>query len=67
MTTVGSFEAKTHLARLIDSAQKGNEITITKHGLPIAKLVPTDRIFQKKILQTFKAIDCLRETMVPDI
>lgn len=66
MTTVGSFEAKTHFARLVDAAHKGNEVTITKHGRPIAKLIPADRIHQKKILQTFKAIDRLRETMTPD-
>jgi len=67
MTTVGSFEANTHLARLIDSAHKGNEITITKHGQPIAKLIAADWIHQKKTLQTFKAIDRLRETMETDI
>jgi prevent-host-death family protein len=36
----GSFEAKTHFATLIARVQKGEEITITKHGQPVAKLVP---------------------------
>ena len=40
MQTVGSFEAKTHLAALLDRAANGERITITKHGVPVAMLVP---------------------------
>jgi prevent-host-death family protein len=41
METVGSFEAKTHLSSLLERVAKGERITITKHGIPIAMLVPT--------------------------
>lgn len=37
--SVGSFEAKTHLPRLLVKVAKGAEVTITKHGVPIATLV----------------------------
>lgn len=40
MATVGSFEAKTHLSALLDRVAKGERITITKHGVPVAMLVP---------------------------
>jgi prevent-host-death family protein len=40
MPTVGSFEAKTHLPALLERVQKGEHITITKHGVPVAMLVP---------------------------
>ena len=40
MKTVGSYEAKTHLPRLLDEVAKGETITITKHGVPVAQLVP---------------------------
>jgi prevent-host-death family protein len=40
METVGSFEAKTHLPQLLERAAKGEEFTITKHGKPVARLVP---------------------------
>ena len=40
MRTVGSYEAKTHLPRLLDEVAGGEEITITKHGVPVAVLVP---------------------------
>ena len=42
MNTVGSYEAKTHLAELIDRAARGERITITRHGVPVAMLVPPE-------------------------
>lgn len=40
MTTVGVYEAKTQLPRLIDEVAKGARVTITRHGVPVAILVP---------------------------
>ena len=40
MTTVGSYEAKTHLADLLKRVEAGEHITIAKHGRPVAVLVP---------------------------
>jgi len=40
MESVGSYEAKTHLPRLLERVSQGEEIVITKHGVPIARLVP---------------------------
>jgi len=40
MKSVGSYEAKTHLPRLLSQVEKGESITITKHGRPVAVLSP---------------------------
>jgi prevent-host-death family protein len=40
MTTVGAFEAKTHLNAFLRRVSKGEVIRITLRGVPIAKLVP---------------------------
>ena len=40
MAHVGAFEAKTHFASLLERAAKGEEIVITRHGTPVAKLTP---------------------------
>jgi prevent-host-death family protein len=40
--TVGVFDAKTHLNRLLEKVSKGETIRITRRGVPIAKLVPAD-------------------------
>ena len=44
MNTVGSFEAKTHLAQLLERVAQGEEFTITKHGKPVARLVPATTV-----------------------
>jgi len=38
--TVGSHEARTHLPRLLDRVAKGETITITRRGVPVAVLAP---------------------------
>jgi len=40
MSTVGSFEAKTKLAELLDKVEAGETVTITRRGKPVAQLVP---------------------------
>jgi prevent-host-death family protein len=40
MAEIGAFEAKTHLSQLLDQVERGETITITRHGKPVARLVP---------------------------
>ena len=40
MSKVGSYEAKAHLPRMLEKVAQGEKITITKHGVPVAELVP---------------------------
>ena len=40
MTTVGAFEAKTHLPKLLERVEAGESIIITRHGEEVAHLVP---------------------------
>jgi prevent-host-death family protein len=40
MERIGACEAKTHLPKILERVAKGEHITITKHGLPIAVLQP---------------------------
>lgn len=42
MTTIGSYEAKTRLAEFLERVSRGERITITRYGEPIAMLVPAD-------------------------
>ena len=42
MEKVGAYEAKTHLPKLLERVLKGERITITKHGIPIAMLQSPD-------------------------
>jgi prevent-host-death family protein len=41
--SIGAYQAKSHFSELLDRVENGEEITITKHGNPVAKLVPVRR------------------------
>ena len=38
--TVGAYEAKTHFSQLLDETVAGRTVTISRHGAPVARLVP---------------------------
>jgi prevent-host-death family protein len=40
MESVGLFEAKTHLSELIGRVERGEEVVITRHNKPVARIVP---------------------------
>ncbi|MDP2829787.1 MAG: type II toxin-antitoxin system prevent-host-death family antitoxin [Sulfuricellaceae bacterium] len=48
---VGAYEAKTHLPSLLERVQRGERITITKHGVPVAMLVSVAPV-EKPDIQT---------------
>ena len=56
MQTVGSYEAKTHLPALLDRVSQGEEITITRHGVPVAMLVPAPETKKADVRETIKAM-----------
>ncbi len=58
MVEVGSYKAKTHLSRLLDRVARGERITITKHGLPVAMLVPVEnksKMSRQEAVEAMKA------------
>jgi len=42
MTAIGVYDAKTHLPRLLERVSRGERFLITKHGRPVAQLVPAE-------------------------
>jgi prevent-host-death family protein len=40
---IGAYEAKTHFSELLERVAGGEEITITRHGQPVARMVPVRR------------------------
>jgi len=47
--TVGAFEAKTHLPSILDGVEAGKEYVITRHGKPVARLMPAAKADKKHI------------------
>ncbi len=67
MGAVGAFEAKTNLSALLDRVAKGETITITRHGVPAARLVPIQepahRLTHEEIVEGMRE---LRKRVKPD-
>jgi prevent-host-death family protein len=40
MKEIGAFETKNTLSSLLDLVEGGEEVVITRHGKPVARLVP---------------------------
>lgn len=56
MITVGAFEAKTKLSELLDRVERGEEIVITRHGKPVARLVADAGAGDEKLGMRFRAM-----------
>ncbi len=40
MKTLGAYQAKTHLSKILDAVESGEEVVITRNGKPVAVLKP---------------------------
>jgi prevent-host-death family protein len=49
MRFVGAFEAKNRLGQLLDLVEQGEEVTITRHGKEVARLVPAQPIRSREV------------------
>jgi prevent-host-death family protein len=58
VTTIGTYEAKTHLAEILDGVEQGREYIITRHGKEIARISP---VVKKDDVHINAAIMKLRE------
>lgn len=58
MVKVSAFEAKTHFGRLLERVSKGEEVVITRHDRPVARLVPEGA---QRIDDVRRAVAGLRE------
>jgi prevent-host-death family protein len=66
MVSIGAFEAKTHLPQLLARVARGEKITITKRGKPVAMLIPPP---PKKVdvRKAVKKMQEFRERMGPKL
>lgn len=60
MPRIGAYEAKTRLSQLLEQVAKGEEIVITKHGVPVAALVPVHGPQQQDPQMAIAAIKAFR-------
>ena len=58
---MGTSEAKTHLGDLLKRVSEGESIRITRRGIPVAKLVPTEESAPKDLKKVVREIREIRE------
>lgn len=63
MTTVAIFEAKTRLSELLAQVQQGEEIVITRHGVPMARLVPPAAPDRRRASSQRQRVEAVFETL----
>jgi prevent-host-death family protein len=63
MTTVSAFEAKTRFGDLLERVSRGEEIVITKHQKPVARLVPEGRPALSEVRDAVNELASLRNEM----
>ena len=56
MDTVGAYEAKTHLPSLLKRVEQGEQILITRHGVPVAVLGPPPAQTKPDVAEVIRAI-----------
>lgn len=61
MIKVGSYEAKTHLPKLLEKVAKGEQITITKHGVPVVLMTPAAPERKKPVSRTIEELRKFRK------
>ena len=64
MTSIGFYEARTHLSQLLDEVARGKKVLITRHGKPAAVLGPPPSDKSKDVRQVIAAMKALRQGSV---
>jgi prevent-host-death family protein len=65
MREVQASEAKTHLPSLLDEVERGETLIITRHGQPIARLIPEVDRRRAEIAKVVAEMKAYRRTAPP--
>lgn len=66
-TDIGAYEAKTHLPALLERVARGERFTITRHGRPVARLVPVGGAGPDRRRETIERLKRFREGQTLDV
>jgi len=63
MPTITALEAKTRFGELLNRVSRGEEIVITRHDKPVARIVPEGRPALSGVCQAVQDLHALRREM----
>jgi prevent-host-death family protein len=61
MREIQASDAKTHLPQILDEVERGKTVRITRHGRPIARIVPEADRRQAEVDRGIETIKALRK------
>ena len=61
MSSVTAFEAKTRFGKLLERVARGEEVVITKHDKPVARLVPEGGASLESVQRAVSSLRDLRQ------
>ena len=67
MTTMGFYEARTHLSELLDHVAKGRKVLITRRGKPVALIGPPPKRDQRDVRQVVREMLAFRDREGPTL
>jgi prevent-host-death family protein len=65
MRTIGSYELKTHLSQVLDAVEHGQTIVITRHGKPIARILPPEHASSQEVSDAIQGLIAFPRTRLP--
>ena len=63
MSEIEAYEAKTHWAKLLKRVEKGERFVITRHGRPVAELVPVSQRDAERVRRALAGLRDMRKTL----
>jgi prevent-host-death family protein len=71
MNAIGAYDAKVQLPQLLERVRRGERFVITKHGRPVAQLVPVDAANEPDLKEVIRQMQEWQEkegpTLGPDL
>jgi prevent-host-death family protein len=61
--SMGAFEAKTRFSEVLNRVERGETITITRHGRPVARIVPEDQHHLDRTREAVRRLKALRGSL----
>jgi prevent-host-death family protein len=61
MQTIQASEAKTKFLSILDDVERGASVIVTRHGKPIARIVPEAEVNRERVEQAMASMRALRE------
>jgi prevent-host-death family protein len=65
MRSIGSYELKTHLSEVLDAVEHGQGVIVTRHGKPIARILPPEAAEVAEVSRAVKGLMAFPRTRLP--